>query len=533
MTGPQLLTRSRWNDRPVFFKIITAVFVMFLTTVVVTLVSVNALGGARSEATAMHYENVVPLEQLAAIQRSYQGDRARVIQYGIADDATREELVADLEVRRGEIDALIAEYRESAISAVDLDSFVAALDAYYGAALNEFFPLIDADSEAEAAAYFESSIRPLTTGVMEALAVETDAQGVAALAHAEAIDDSATRSLWVIIITALIGAIIASVLALKIARTLARRLGNVSDGLAAAGDGDFTHATTTDGHDEIGQLAKNLTRTQESLRLLVAGIVESSQTIAAASEELAAGSSQVTVGSDETSSQAGVVAAAAEQVSRNIQTVAAGAEQMGASIREIAQNASEAASVAGNATSVAHAANEQITRLGTSSTEIGNVIKVITSIAEQTNLLALNATIEAARAGEAGKGFAVVASEVKDLAQETAKATEDIARRVEAIQGDTTGAVTAINEITNIVSSINDYQLTIASAVEEQTSTTTEMSRSVAEAATGSGEIAANINGVANAASGNAHTLTQMGDSISELARLAAELRAQVSRFTY
>jgi methyl-accepting chemotaxis protein len=149
---------------------------------------------------------------------------------------------------------------------------------------------------------------------------------------------------------------------------------------------------------------------------------------------------------------------------------------------------------------VAETTNATVGKLGDSSIEIGNVIKVITSIAEQTNLLALNATIEAARAGEAGKGFAVVANEVKDLARETAKATEDIGRRVEAIQADTREAVDAIAEISSVIARINDYQTTIASAVEEQTATTNEMSRNVAEAAMGSTEIAQNIVGVATAA---------------------------------
>ncbi len=171
--------------------------------------------------------------------------------------------------------------------------------------------------------------------------------------------------------------------------------------------------------------------------------------------------------------------AATEQVNRNLQTVATGAEEMSATIKEIAKNASEAARVASEAVKSAATTNATVSKLGDSSVEIGQVIKVITSIAQQTNLLALNATIEAARAGEAGKGFAVVANEVKELAKQTAKATEDISQKINAIQGDTKSAVDAIGNISGIINQINDISNTIATAVEEQSATTNEMSRNV------------------------------------------------------
>jgi methyl-accepting chemotaxis protein len=182
---------------------------------------------------------------------------------------------------------------------------------------------------------------------------------------------------------------------------------------------------------------------------------------------------------------------------------------------------------------VAAETNQTVEKLGDSSKEIGTVVRAITSIAEQTNLLALNATIEAARAGEAGKGFAVVAGEVKDLAQETAKATEDIARRVEAIQVDTQSAVSAITEISEIIATINDYQGTIASSVEEQTATTTEMSRSVVDAAAGINDIATNIAGVATAAAQSSTTVAEMSVASNELAELSSELQEKVGQFRF
>jgi methyl-accepting chemotaxis protein len=220
-------------------------------------------------------------------------------------------------------------------------------------------------------------------------------------------------------------------------------------------------------------------------------------------------------------------------MSSTIQTVAAGAEQMGASIREISQSAGQAAGVATRAVELTAATSGVMAKLGESSAEIGDVIKVITAIAGQTNLLALNATIEAARAGEAGKGFAVVASEVKDLAQETAKATEDIARRVEAIQADTAGAVSAIEEISETIARINDFQNTIASAVEEQSATTSEMSRNVAEAAGAGSTVAATISEVAASVQTTTAGVDQAQQAAEGLARMSTDLRQIVDGFRH
>ncbi len=286
-----------------------------------------------------------------------------------------------------------------------------------------------------------------------------------------------------------------------------------------------------DSHDEIGEAAAALNTMKNNLRTTVQAIAETSIHVAAASEELSSTSHQITANSEETSAQANVVSTSAQQVSQNLQTVATGAEEMGASIKEIAKNATEAAKVATSAVKVAETANATVSKLGESSAEIGQVIKVITSIAQQTNLLALNATIEAARAGEAGKGFAVVANEVKELAKETAKATEDISRKIEAIQTDTKAAVDAIASISEVINQVNGISNTIATAVEEQNATTNEMARNVSEAAHGSGEITSNIAGVAQAAESTSRGASDTQKAAQQLVETSAELRRLVEQF--
>ncbi len=317
------------------------------------------------------------------------------------------------------------------------------------------------------------------------------------------------------------------------AQELKEKVDSMLGVVSAAAKGDLTQEITVKGDDAVGQMGEGLAQFFKDLRNSISEIAGTAQTLSSSSEELTSVSQTMAGNAEETSAQANVVSAASEEITRNVQTVATGTEQMGASIREIAQNANEAARVAKSAVDVAENTNKTVGKLGESSAEIGQVIKVITSIAEQTNLLALNATIEAARAGEAGKGFAVVANEVKELANQTAKATEEISQKIEAIQTDTKSSVDAIGEITMVINQINDISNTIASAVEEQTATTSEIGRNVEDTAKGSTEITENITGVAQAAQETSTGVGQTQEAATELSRMASDLQKLVNRFTY
>jgi methyl-accepting chemotaxis protein len=329
----------------------------------------------------------------------------------------------------------------------------------------------------------------------------------------------------------LVALALAVALSILVTRSVVRPLSVVVAALGKLAKGDLTATVDINRKDQLGQLGDALNETVESLRATVGAVAGHADSLAGASDDLSRVAERIATSADETSAQAQEVTRAATQVSMNVDTVATGSTEIGAAIREIAQNAGEAAAVAAQAVSVAQATNETVGKLGASSAEVGNVVKLINAIAEQTNLLALNATIEAARAGDAGKGFAVVASEVKDLAQETAKATGDISQRVDAIQADTASAVVAIEQIAGIIERISEYQTRIAAAVEEQTATTGEMSRNVTEAADSSRDIATTIAAVAQAAEITTTGVSHSQQSAADLARMGGELRAIVARF--
>jgi methyl-accepting chemotaxis protein len=299
----------------------------------------------------------------------------------------------------------------------------------------------------------------------------------------------------------------------------------------AAAQGDLTRDVPAEGDDAIGRMGAGLKRLIGDLRGHIGLIAQNAKQLGESAEELSRNSSAMARCAEDTTAQAAAVADASHRVSGNVETVASSTEEMSASIKDIARNAAEAAKTAKAAVDLATGTNEVVVKLGDSSQEIGAVVKVINSIAEQTNLLALNATIEAARAGDAGKGFAVVANEVKELAKETGKATEDIARRIEAIQTDTRGAVEAIGRISEVVSRISEIQTSIASAVEEQSAVTGEMGRGAGEAVRVLGESAKSVEAMTEASSDTARGAGEAQAASRELARIAGELHRLVGKF--
>jgi methyl-accepting chemotaxis protein len=335
-----------------------------------------------------------------------------------------------------------------------------------------------------------------------------------------------------LILLAVAGLLVAAVLAWITAQTVMRPIAQLRDRVTEASRAcDLTQRLDESRKDEVGELGAAFNRFTEMTADLVRQIKERATELTASAERLGQVSARLSDGAQRTATKTAAASATVGVVSESINRVATGVEQMGVSINDIAASVADAATVGGQAVETARETETSVTKLGDSSAQIGEVVKVITTIAEQTNLLALNATIEAARAGDAGKGFAVVASEVKDLAQETAQATERIAGLVFAIQADTVEAVDAIGHISQVIGHVNESQNRISSAVQQQTVTAGDMSGGAVEAATRAAEVADVVGEVATGTEQTTQISAETGQAATELATMASDLQRFVGHF--
>ena len=347
-----------------------------------------------------------------------------------------------------------------------------------------------------------------------------------------AVRDGRRAMLTAFLIAAVLLAVVGGLFAAWQARRISSRLGGLTAALARLAQRDLTVSVPPSAQDEIGRAGTALNTAVAELREVMVEVTNASDGVSRSAEQVAATGSELTTSAEDASGQAGAASVAAEGISHVVQTVAAGAEEMGASIGEISSNAQDAARAGRDGVGLTESATGVIGELRVSTGKIADVVRLIASIAEQTNLLALNATIEAARAGALGKGFAGVAGEVKELAQETARATDDVTARVAAIEGDTARAVEAINAITATIAQVNDYQTAIAAAVEEQAATTAEMARNISEVATGSQDIAVGITAVSGAVDSTRSAVAVSHQAADELNATARRLTGLVGRFT-
>jgi methyl-accepting chemotaxis protein len=544
-------------------KVLVAFACVLFTTLALGAFSIQRLGAVNDEAVEVRDNWLPSTAALARIVQTSEHSLSTAAATVMVDsgapfakeEAGLKTVLETAEAARRTYEPMISPGEERRLA----DEIARDWDAYR-TSIPKLLALGKEDKDKEATALYLDEVRPAFQKFRTALQADVEynvAHGVAAAN----LGNAAYQSAWTMIVIALaIAAFLCVVAGFLIIASVSRPILRMTAAMDKLAGGDKSvEIPSRDNKDEIGSMAQavdvfrqNMIRADElalaqraeqeqkaqrqvAIEQHIAtfeGSVRSSlDALASAATEMRATSQGMSATAEETSAQATTVAAAAEQASVNVQTVASATEELSSSVAEIGRQVTQSSKIAGQAVDEAGRTNATVQGMSAAAQKIGDVVKLISDIASQTNLLALNATIEAARAGDAGKGFAVVASEVKSLANQTAKATEEIAAQVAAMQGATGDAVQAIESIGGTIGTINEIASTIASAVEEQGAATQEIARNVQEAAQGTNQVSSIIAGVNQAAGETGAAASQVLASAEELGRQAETLRADVDGF--
>jgi methyl-accepting chemotaxis protein len=530
--------RTWLADRGLRTKILGGVLVAVLGTGLVVGSGTLALRSTGDQANRLYTHTALPLADLAQVRDGIGDSRRDIRDLAVRPAATQADLLTQIHDTDQAIDTALDAYQHDhggslgATNKAALAQVRAGLVTWRGVRDSQVVPAARRGDTAVALRIVSGPLTEADATYADPLDALFAQEKVVASAEATAARRAASRNIKTMIAIGGVAALLATAVGLIVARVITNGVGRMVEVLHHVGNGDLTRRANLTSRDEIGAMAIALDRATDAMQIALTTVSTTATSLDGSSEELSTISARIATSAQQSANQATSVSAATDEITDNVATLAAGSEQMGASIAEIAHSAAEAAKVAAQAVALSQSTTQTIGDLDASSTQIGEVIKMITAIAEQTNLLALNATIEAARAGDAGKGFAIVASEVKDLARETAKATDSISQLVGVIQSNTGAAVAATTQISEIIQRVSDFQTTIASAVEEQTATTTEMSRNVTQAANSSADISQQITAVASEAQTTTAGVDQAQQAAAQLAQLSAQLRHAVDHFT-
>ncbi|MBT8225951.1 MAG: methyl-accepting chemotaxis protein [Dactylosporangium sp.] len=517
-------------------KILISTLLSVAMIFLIATVGVIGMSGVDEQNKIIYDAHITPLTYLEEVHASELKSRLDLHRVALAQTAEeRQERLEGLKETDTELDAATAGYKSNSplADSAAMRQYETNWAKYLEFRDSQLLPLALSGDTTSFNRLHDETAQPLLSKAADGIDLLVDQHAKESQAAQAAAGDTHDSGLAWIVMFSLVGLSMIITFNELLSRRITRALQRVLAVLTALAAGDLGKSTGVTSADEIGQMAIALDHAIDRTRDTVKAVGTSAERMAWVTDQTTKLNADIARRADEASDRSQKVNRTAQEVSENVQTVASATEQMRTSIAEIGSSSTQAASVAIDAVNVARSTSDTIARLSTSSTEIDSVVRVITSIAEQTNLLALNATIEAARAGDAGKGFAVVAGEVKDLAQETARATTGIVAQVSAIQADTGNAVNAITKIVTIVDQIAQYQETIAAAVEEQTASAGEIGRSLLDASQGSTAIADNMHRVSDSATATTTSVGEATKAGADLSQMGQELRQLISQFRY